>query len=103
MAQGQVRLYGARTVLERRDRAARGHLHDGDGALGAAHRQAAVRRRDGGADREALTSGFLAEGSPGREGKLVALVAYLLSIDEDAEPIAIPALGPGGGDFCKVP
>lgn len=53
--------------------------------------------------REALTGGFLADASPGREAKLTALVAFLLSIDEDAEPIAIPALGPGGGDFCKVP
>lgn len=55
------------------------------------------------AHREALSSGFLAEGSPGREGKLAALVAYVLSIDEDAEVIAIPALGPSGGDFCKAP
>lgn len=55
------------------------------------------------AHREALTGGFLAEGSPGREAKLTALVAYLLSIDEDAEVIPIPALGPSGGDFCKVP
>jgi hypothetical protein len=55
------------------------------------------------AHREALTGGFLAEGSPGREAKLKALVAFLLSIDEDAETIAIPPLGPGGGDFCKVP
>lgn len=54
------------------------------------------------AHREALSGGFLAEGSPGREAKLNALVAFLLSIDEDAETIAIPALGPGGGDFCKV-
>jgi hypothetical protein len=54
------------------------------------------------AHREALTGGFLAEGSPGREAKLVALVAFLLSIDEAAEPIAIPPLGPGGGDFCKA-
>jgi hypothetical protein len=55
------------------------------------------------AHREALTGGFLAEGTPGRESKLTALVAYLLSIDEDAEPIAIPPVGPSGGDFCKVP
>ena len=54
------------------------------------------------AHREALTGGFLAEGSPGREAKLTALVAYLLSIDEEAAPIEIPSLGPGGGDFCKV-
>jgi hypothetical protein len=53
--------------------------------------------------REALTGAFLAEGSPGREAKLTALVAYLLSIDEETEPVAIPAVGPGGGDFCKVP
>lgn len=53
--------------------------------------------------REALSSGFLAEGSPGREAKLTALVAFLLSIDEDEPPIAVPPVGPGGGDFCKVP
>jgi hypothetical protein len=52
------------------------------------------------AHREALKSGFLAPGSPNREANLSALVSFILSIDEDAETIAEPALGPTGGSFC---
>lgn len=52
--------------------------------------------------REALTKGFLADGSPTRESDLAALVSFILAIDEDAETIPIPSLGPQGGDFCKV-
>jgi hypothetical protein len=53
------------------------------------------------AHREALKSGFLAPGTPDREANVAALVAFLLSIDEDAAPVAEPALGPAGGSFCK--
>lgn len=52
------------------------------------------------AHREALKSGFLAPGSPNRDQDLAALVQFLLSIDEDAQTIAEPALGPNGGSFC---
>jgi len=55
------------------------------------------------AHREALSPGFLAEGSAGRDEKVAALVSFLLAIDEDEAPVAIPALGPKGGDFCKAP
>lgn len=55
------------------------------------------------AHREALAPGFLAEGSPERSEKLAALVQYLLSIDEDAETVDLPALGAAGGTFCKAP
>lgn len=52
------------------------------------------------AHREALKSGFLAAGTPDRDLKIAALVEFLLSIDESAETIATPALGPTGGTFC---
>jgi hypothetical protein len=52
------------------------------------------------AHREALKSGFLAPGAPGRTERLSALVAFLLSIDEETAVIAEPALGPTGGTFC---
>jgi YVTN family beta-propeller protein len=52
------------------------------------------------AHREALKAGFLAPGSANRAANVAALVAFLLSIDEDASPIAEPALGPNGGSFC---
>jgi DNA-binding beta-propeller fold protein YncE len=32
-----------------------------------------------------------------------ALVAFILSIDEHAEPFALPPAGPLGGDFCSAP
>ena len=35
--------------------------------------------------------------------KREALVQYLLSIDQDTAPIALPALGAEGGDFCAAP
>ncbi len=53
------------------------------------------------AHREALKTGFLAPGSPNREAKIAALVAFLLSIDEDTPVFAEPPLGPTGGSFCK--
>jgi hypothetical protein len=52
------------------------------------------------AHREALASGFLAPGSANREANLAALIAFVLSIDEDTPAIAEPALGPSGGNFC---
>ncbi len=52
------------------------------------------------AHREALATGFLAPGSPDRDAKVAALVQFLLSIDEDQAPVALPALGPTGGTFC---
>lgn len=53
------------------------------------------------AHREALKSGFLAPGSADHDTKLAALIEFLLSIDEGTDSIAIPALGPTGGDFCS--
>lgn len=53
------------------------------------------------AHREALKAGFLAPGAANRDADLAALVQFLLSIDEDATPIAEPALGPNGGSFCS--
>lgn len=52
------------------------------------------------AHREALKAGFLASGTPDRAAKLAALVEFLLSIDESADAIATPPLGPAGGTFC---
>ena len=53
------------------------------------------------AHREALKSGFLALGSADRDNRLAALIEFLLSIDEASDSVAIPALGPTGGDFCS--
>ena len=53
------------------------------------------------AHREALKSGFLAPGSANRDANVAALVEFILSIDEDAQPVAEPALGPTGGSFCS--
>ena len=50
---------------------------------------------------QALAPNFLADSDPAvRAAKVNALVAFLLSIDEDTPVIAIPPLGPAGGDFC---
>jgi hypothetical protein len=51
----------------------------------------------------AINPTFLDASDPARADKLAALVQYVLSIDEDATPIDIPPLGPGGGDFCAAP
>lgn len=51
----------------------------------------------------ALTPGFLAASDPDRAAKVSALVEYVLSIDNDAETIAIPPLGPKGGRLCAAP
>ena len=53
--------------------------------------------------REALKAGFLADGAPARDEEVGKLVQFLLSIDEDEPAIAIPVLGPQGGDFCSAP
>lgn len=50
--------------------------------------------------REALKSGFLADGAPNRDADVAALVQFLLSIDADQTVIPEPALGPTGGSFC---
>ena len=50
-----------------------------------------------------MKPGFLADNSATRDADRAALVAYLLSIDEDAETVTIPPLGSQGGDFCRVP
>ncbi|MCC6645587.1 MAG: hypothetical protein IT374_08460 [Polyangiaceae bacterium] len=50
-----------------------------------------------------LASGFLPESDGARAANVAALVQFLLSIDESAQPIAIPALGPEGGVFCSTP
>jgi len=51
----------------------------------------------------AINPGFLAASDPERGSKLASLIQYVLSIDEEQTPIATPALGPGGGDFCTPP
>ncbi len=51
---------------------------------------------------QALAPTFLADGDTDRAAKTAALVQYLLSIDEDAKTVAIPALGPTGGSFCHT-
>jgi mono/diheme cytochrome c family protein/DNA-binding beta-propeller fold protein YncE len=50
--------------------------------------------------REALKAGFLAASTPDRAAKVEALVQFLLSIDEGADAIPLPPLGPTGGTFC---
>lgn len=51
----------------------------------------------------ALSSTFLDSADPKRAEKVSALVAYVLSIDNDAPTIAIPPLGPQGGQLCAKP
>jgi len=51
---------------------------------------------------QALAPGFLADGSPTRNDDVAALIQFVLSIDGDATPIAIPPLGPAGGVFCAT-
>jgi hypothetical protein len=53
--------------------------------------------------RAALSPSFLGASDPERATKLANLVQYLLSIDEDADAVAIPPLGSAGGDFCSAP
>jgi hypothetical protein len=56
-----------------------------------------------GAHLRALAPGFLDSTDPARNDKVAALVEFILSIDEDAPPIATPPLGPLGGSFCVAP
>lgn len=49
---------------------------------------------------QALKPGFLDAADPKRAEKVQQLIQFLLSIDEDQEPIAIPPLGPEGGVLC---
>jgi hypothetical protein len=49
----------------------------------------------------ALAPNFLEEKGAARERKVNALVSYLLYIDENAEPVKSPDLGPTGGAICK--
>jgi len=49
---------------------------------------------------QALAPGFLAAGDPARADKVASLIQFILSIDPDTSPIAIPPLGPNGGSFC---
>jgi len=51
---------------------------------------------------QALSSTFLPDSDTARADNVAALIQYLLSIDGDTAPIAIPALGPTGGVFCSA-
>ncbi|MDP9000896.1 MAG: hypothetical protein M3O46_12375, partial [Myxococcota bacterium] len=51
---------------------------------------------------QALAPGFLDASDSTRADKVAALIQFVLSIDGDSPPIAIPALGPTGGSFCGV-
>jgi YVTN family beta-propeller protein len=51
----------------------------------------------------ALAPTFLDAADPARADKVRALVEYVLSIDDDTPTIAIPPLGPNGGDLCAKP
>ncbi len=51
---------------------------------------------------QALAAGFLDAADPARADKVAALIQFVLSIDGDLAPIAIPALGPTGGVFCAA-
>jgi hypothetical protein len=50
----------------------------------------------------ALNTSFLGDVDTAA-AKREALVQFLLSIDQDTPLIALPALGPDGGDFCSAP
>ncbi len=49
---------------------------------------------------QAINTKFLDAADPARAEKVANLIQFLLSIDEDAETIATPALGPDGGILC---
>jgi hypothetical protein len=51
----------------------------------------------------ALSPNFLKETGDTRKAKVDALIAFLLTIDENTPVIATPPLGPAGGDFCSLP
>jgi mono/diheme cytochrome c family protein len=52
---------------------------------------------------QALAPTFLKADAANRAEQLSELVQFILAIDEDMEPFAIPALGPKGGVLCKAP
>jgi len=52
---------------------------------------------------QSLAPNFLTQADPAMRATAVQnLVAFLLSIDESAAPVALPALGAQGGDFCTT-
>jgi mono/diheme cytochrome c family protein len=51
---------------------------------------------------QALAPGFLDANDPNRDANVKALVAYVVSIDDDMQPVAIPQLGPNGGVLCAT-
>jgi mono/diheme cytochrome c family protein len=52
----------------------------------------------------ALAPNFLTEGDPAVRAKRVeSLIHFLLSIDDSAQTVAIPAAGAQGGSFCAAP
>ncbi|MDP9033597.1 MAG: hypothetical protein M3O50_02230 [Myxococcota bacterium] len=51
---------------------------------------------------QALAPNFLDAADPARADKVAALIQFVLSIDSDLAPIAIPTLGPTGGSFCSA-
>jgi mono/diheme cytochrome c family protein len=54
------------------------------------------------AHHQALSAGFLDAADPMRADKVASLIQFVLSIDGDTPPMAIPALGPTGGTFCAA-
>ena len=50
----------------------------------------------------AINTTFLGDAATA-DAKRAALIEFLLSIDQDTAAIALPALGPDGGDFCAIP
>jgi hypothetical protein len=51
---------------------------------------------------QALAPGFLGASDTARADNVAALIQYILSIDGDTTPIAVPTLGPTGGSFCAA-
>jgi DNA-binding beta-propeller fold protein YncE len=49
---------------------------------------------------QALAPGFLADTDSARADHVASLIQFILSIDGDTTPMAIPPLGPTGGSFC---
>jgi DNA-binding beta-propeller fold protein YncE len=51
---------------------------------------------------QALAPGFLGDSDTARADHVASLIQFILSIDGDATPMAIPPLGPTGGVFCAA-
>jgi len=51
---------------------------------------------------QALAPGFLGDSDTARADHVASLIQFILSIDGDTTPMAIPALGPNGGSFCAA-